>query len=169
MCFFTAKEPELEGQHELGIEEPELEGQHELGIEEPELEGQHELGIEEPELERQHELGIEEPDQASSSKHIDLTNTNSLQQDVNKPTKRNNILIFVMTTPDLNINGLEVTGKIGDKNTRSRQKQVLDYKQANFELMKEELSSINYEVLMRNKNAEECYIILKEKIVTPTK
>ncbi|KAF2344739.1 hypothetical protein FHG87_024505 [Trinorchestia longiramus] len=50
----------------------------------------------------------------------------------------------------------------------AQQKQVLDYKQANFEQIKEELGSINYEVLMRNKNAEKCYMILKEKIGTTT-
>ncbi|KAF2346267.1 hypothetical protein FHG87_022977 [Trinorchestia longiramus] len=53
-------------------------------------------------------------------------------------------------------------------NTRTQHKQVLDYKRANFELMKEELGSYNYEVLMNNKNAEECYMILKNKIATAT-
>ncbi|KAF2364185.1 hypothetical protein FHG87_005052 [Trinorchestia longiramus] len=107
-------------------------------------------------------------------------NTNSLQQHGNKPTRGNNILDLVMTTPDLSINGLEVTNKIDDHqmidfplevddpNTRTRQKQVLDYKWANFELMKEELSSNNYEVLMSNKNVQEYYMILKEKIATAT-
>ncbi|KAF2359763.1 Endonuclease/exonuclease/phosphatase [Trinorchestia longiramus] len=52
--------------------------------------------------------------QAPGSKLIDLINTNSLQH-VNEPTRRNNILHFVMTTPDLSINGLEVTGKVGDQ------------------------------------------------------
>ncbi|KAF2348316.1 hypothetical protein FHG87_020927 [Trinorchestia longiramus] len=78
------------------------------------------------------------------------------------------------------INGLEVTDKIGDHqmidfslevqdpNTRTQHKQVLDYKRANFELMKEELGSYNYEVLMNNKNAEECYMILKDKTATAT-
>ncbi|KAF2343506.1 Endonuclease/exonuclease/phosphatase [Trinorchestia longiramus] len=90
------------------------------------------------------------------------------------------LMILVMTTTDLSINGLEVTDKIGDHqmidfslevqdpNTRTQHKQVLDYKRANFELMKEELGSYNYEVLMNNKNAEECYMILKDKIVTAT-
>ncbi|KAF2358881.1 hypothetical protein FHG87_010368 [Trinorchestia longiramus] len=55
-----------------------------------------------------------------------------------------------------------------DFNTRTQHKQVLDYKRANFELMKEELGSYNYEVLMNNKNAEECYMILKDKIATAT-
>ncbi|KAF2348282.1 hypothetical protein FHG87_020961 [Trinorchestia longiramus] len=39
---------------------------------------------------------------------------------------------------------------------------------ANFELMKEELGSYNYEVLMSNKNAEECYMILEDKIAIAT-
>ncbi|KAF2349414.1 hypothetical protein FHG87_019830, partial [Trinorchestia longiramus] len=107
-------------------------------------------------------------------------NTNSLQQHVNEPTRGNNILGLVMTTTDLSINGLEVTDKIGDhqmidfslevqdSNTRTQHKQVLDYKRANFELMKEELGSYNYKVLMNNKNAEECYRILKDKIETAT-
>ncbi|KAF2350815.1 Endonuclease/exonuclease/phosphatase [Trinorchestia longiramus] len=111
--------------------------------------------------------------QAIGSKLIDLMNTNSLQQHVNKPTRGNNILDIVMKTTDLSINGLEVTDKIGDHqmidfslevqvpNTRTQHKQVLDYKRANFELMKNELGSYNYEVLMNNKNAEECYMILK--------
>ncbi|KAF2352170.1 hypothetical protein FHG87_017073 [Trinorchestia longiramus] len=106
--------------------------------------------------------------------------TNSLQQHVNEPTRGNNIPDFVMTTTDLNINGLEVTDKIGDHqmidfslevqdpNTRTQDKQVLDYKRANFELIKEELGSHNYEILMSNKNAEESYMILKEKIATAT-
>ncbi|KAF2360237.1 hypothetical protein FHG87_009003, partial [Trinorchestia longiramus] len=76
-------------------------------------------------------------------------NTNSLQQHVNEPTRGNNILDLVMTTTDLSINGQEVTDKIGDHqmidfylevqdpNTRTQHKQVLDYKRANFELMKE--------------------------------
>ncbi|KAF2345922.1 Endonuclease/exonuclease/phosphatase [Trinorchestia longiramus] len=105
--------------------------------------------------------------QAPGSKLIDLMNTNSLQQHVNEPTRRNNILNLVITTTDLSINGLEVTNKIGDHqmidfslevqdpNTRTQHKQVLNYKRANFELMKEELGSYNYEVLMNNKNAEE--------------
>ncbi|KAF2349873.1 hypothetical protein FHG87_019370 [Trinorchestia longiramus] len=107
-------------------------------------------------------------------------NTNSLQQHVNEPTRRNNIFDLVMTTTDLSINGLEVTDKIGDHqminfslevqdpNTRTQHKQVLDYKRANFELRKEELGSYKYEVLMNNKNAEECYMILKDKIATAT-
>ncbi|KAF2343278.1 hypothetical protein FHG87_025966 [Trinorchestia longiramus] len=107
-------------------------------------------------------------------------NTNSLQQHVNEPTRGNNILDLVMTTTDLSINGLEVTDKIGDHqmidfslevqdpNTRTQHKQVLDYKRANFELKKEELGSYNYEVLMNNKNAEECYMILRDKIATAT-
>ncbi|KAF2348428.1 hypothetical protein FHG87_020814 [Trinorchestia longiramus] len=78
------------------------------------------------------------------------------------------------------MNGLEVMDKIGDHqmidftfeihdpNTRTQQKQVLDYKQTNFELIREELGSIDYEVLTTNKNAEECYMILKEKIATAT-
>ncbi|KAF2348737.1 Reverse transcriptase domain [Trinorchestia longiramus] len=106
--------------------------------------------------------------------------TNSLLQHVNKPTRGNNILNLVMTTPDLSINGLEITDKIGDHqmidfslevqdpNTRTEHKQALNYKRANFELMKEELGSYNYEVLMSNKNAEECYMILKGKIATAT-
>ncbi|KAF2364868.1 Endonuclease/exonuclease/phosphatase [Trinorchestia longiramus] len=117
--------------------------------------------------------------QAPGSKLIDLMNTNSLQHHVNKPTK-GNILDLVMTTTDLSINGLEVTDKIGDyqmidftlevqvPNTRTQHKQVLDYKRANFKLMKEELGSHNYQVLMSNKNAKECYMILKEKIATAT-
>ncbi|KAF2348682.1 Endonuclease/exonuclease/phosphatase [Trinorchestia longiramus] len=118
--------------------------------------------------------------QAPGSKLIHLMNTNSLQQHVNKPTRGNNILDLVMTTPDLSINGLEVTDKIGDQmidfsfevqdsNTRTQHKQVLDYKQTNFKLMKEEHGSNNYEVLMSNNNAKECYMILKEKIATATK
>ncbi|KAF2351292.1 Endonuclease/exonuclease/phosphatase [Trinorchestia longiramus] len=117
--------------------------------------------------------------QAPGSKLIDLMNTNSLQQHINKPTRGNNIFGLVMRTTD-SINSLEVTEKIGDHqmidfslevqdpNTRTQHKQVLDYKRANFELMKEELSSYNYEVLMNNKNAEECYMILKDKIATAT-
>ncbi|KAF2351935.1 hypothetical protein FHG87_017307 [Trinorchestia longiramus] len=107
-------------------------------------------------------------------------NTNSLQQQANEPTRRNNILYLIITTPDLSINELEFTYKIGDHkiidftleeqdpNTRSQHKQVLDYKRANFELMKEKLSSNNYEVLMSNKNAGECYMILKETIASAT-
>ncbi|KAF2348524.1 hypothetical protein FHG87_020720 [Trinorchestia longiramus] len=102
-------------------------------------------------------------------------NTNSLQQHANEPTRGNNILDLVMTTTDLSINGLEVTDKIGDHqmidfslevqdpNTRTQHKQVLDYKRANFELMKEELGIHNYEVLLGNKNAD---MILQEKITS---
>ncbi|KAF2355284.1 Reverse transcriptase domain [Trinorchestia longiramus] len=102
--------------------------------------------------------------------------TNSLQQHVNEPTRGNNIHDIVMTTTDHSINGLEVTDKISDHqmidfslevqdpNTRTQHKQVLDYRQVNFELIKEELSSHKYEVLMSNKNTEECYMVLKEKI-----
>ncbi|KAF2352782.1 hypothetical protein FHG87_016462 [Trinorchestia longiramus] len=46
----------------------------------------------------------------------------------------------------------------------TQQQKVLDYNRANLELMKEQLSSNNYEVLMRNKNVKEYYMILKEKI-----
>ncbi|KAF2344520.1 hypothetical protein FHG87_024723 [Trinorchestia longiramus] len=109
-------------------------------------------------------------------------NTNSLQQHVNEPipwVRRNNILDLVMTTTDLSINGLEVTDKIGDQqmidfslevqdpNTKTQHKQVLDHKRAKFELMKEELGSHNYEVLM-SKKKQECYMILKDKIATAT-
>ncbi|KAF2351390.1 hypothetical protein FHG87_017851 [Trinorchestia longiramus] len=107
-------------------------------------------------------------------------NTNSLQQHVNEPTRGNNILDLVMTTTDLSINGLEVTDKIDDHQmidfslevqdpkTRTQHKQVLDYKRANFELMKEELGSYNYEVLMSNKNAKERNMKLKDEIATAT-
>ncbi|KAF2349486.1 hypothetical protein FHG87_019757 [Trinorchestia longiramus] len=56
-----------------------------------------------------------------------------------------------------------------DPNTRAQQKHVLDCKRANIGLMKEVLGSINYEVLMRNQNAEECNKILKEKIASKKK
>ncbi|KAF2354821.1 hypothetical protein FHG87_014422 [Trinorchestia longiramus] len=111
-------------------------------------------------------------------------NTNSLQQHVNEPTREKNILDLVMTITDLSINALEVTSKIGDHRmidfdiqntldiqdpyTRTQHKQFFDYKRANFELMKEKLGNYNYEVLMSNKNAEECYMILKDKIATAT-
>ncbi|KAF2367990.1 Reverse transcriptase domain [Trinorchestia longiramus] len=42
-------------------------------------------------------------------------NTNSLQQPVNEPTRRSNILDLVMTTPDLSINALEFTDTIGEQ------------------------------------------------------
>ncbi|KAF2358371.1 hypothetical protein FHG87_010874 [Trinorchestia longiramus] len=102
--------------------------------------------------------------QALCSKLIDLINTNSLRQDVNDPTRRNNIFDF----SDLRMIGLEVTDKIDghqmidfkievlDPNARTHQKPILYYKRTNFELMNEELGSINYEALMRNKTAEEC-------------
>ncbi|KAF2366885.1 hypothetical protein FHG87_002357 [Trinorchestia longiramus] len=105
---------------------------------------------------------------------------NSLQQHVNEPTRGNNILDLVLTNTDLSINGLQVTDKIGDHqminislevqdpNTMTQHKQVLDYKRANFEVMKKELGSHNYEVLVSTKNAVECYMILKEKIATTT-
>ncbi|KAF2351887.1 Reverse transcriptase domain, partial [Trinorchestia longiramus] len=66
-------------------------------------------------------------------------NTNSLQQHVNEPTRGNNILDLVMTTTDFSINGLEVTGKIGDHqmidfsldvqdpNTRTQHKRLKRY------------------------------------------
>ncbi|KAF2356834.1 Reverse transcriptase domain [Trinorchestia longiramus] len=41
-------------------------------------------------------------------------NTNSLQQHVNEPTRKNNILDLVMATTDLSINDLEVTDEIDD-------------------------------------------------------
>ncbi|KAF2355068.1 hypothetical protein FHG87_014178 [Trinorchestia longiramus] len=62
----------------------------------------------------------------------------------------------------------DFTLEVQDPNSRTQHKQVLDHKRVNFELMKEELGSNNYEVLMSNKNAEECYMILKEKIATAT-
>ncbi|KAF2356420.1 hypothetical protein FHG87_012825 [Trinorchestia longiramus] len=46
--------------------------------------------------------------------------------------------------------------------TRTQLKNVPNYVRAYYELMKEELGSFNYEVLMRNKNTEECCMILKE-------
>ncbi|KAF2344656.1 hypothetical protein FHG87_024588, partial [Trinorchestia longiramus] len=55
-----------------------------------------------------------------------------------------------------------------DPNTRTQHKQALDYKRENFEQMKEEFGSYNYEVHMSNKNAEECYMIFKDKIATAT-
>ncbi|KAF2354196.1 hypothetical protein FHG87_015051, partial [Trinorchestia longiramus] len=61
-----------------------------------------------------------------------------------------------------------VRGMTSGRYSMTQHKQVLDYKRANFELMKEELGSYNYEVLMNNKNAEECYMILKDKIATAT-
>ncbi|KAF2360134.1 Endonuclease/exonuclease/phosphatase [Trinorchestia longiramus] len=51
---------------------------------------------------------------ASSFNLIDLINSNSLQQHVNEPTRRNNILDLVVTTSYLRIIGIEVTGKISD-------------------------------------------------------
>ncbi|KAF2358520.1 hypothetical protein FHG87_010720 [Trinorchestia longiramus] len=82
-----------------------------------------------------------------------VINTNSLKQQVNEPTRQNDILDLVMTTPDLIIIGLKVTDKIGDhhiidyavevhdQNTRTQQKQVLDYKWANLEPMKATLTT----------------------------
>ncbi|KAF2351054.1 hypothetical protein FHG87_018187 [Trinorchestia longiramus] len=110
----------------------------------------------------------------------DLINTNSLQQHIIDPTRRNDILDLVMTTHDLRIIGLEVMDKIGDHhvidfalqvhdpNNKTQLKASLNYERANSALMKEELSSFDYEVLMRNKNAEECFMILEEKIATAT-
>ncbi|KAF2363826.1 hypothetical protein FHG87_005413 [Trinorchestia longiramus] len=56
---------------------------------------------------------------APGSKLIDLINTNSLQQHVNKPTKQKYILDLVMTTTDLKIIGFEITDKIGDHHIRA--------------------------------------------------
>ncbi|KAF2368495.1 Immunoglobulin [Trinorchestia longiramus] len=117
---------------------------------------------------------ITHQNRAPGSNLIGLINTNSLQQHVNEPNRRNNILDLLMTISDHRIIGLEITDKIGtrsalevhDPNTRTRQKRVFDYRGANFELVKEELSSINYKVLMRNKYDEECYMTPKEKIAT---
>ncbi|KAF2344491.1 hypothetical protein FHG87_024753 [Trinorchestia longiramus] len=106
---------------------------------------------------------------ARCSKLINLINTNSLQQQVNEPTRQNNILDLVMTTNNLKIIQLKAMDKIGnhqmidfaldvhDPNTKTQQKHAFDNKQANFELIKENLSSINYEDLMLNINAEKCY------------
>ncbi|KAF2361064.1 hypothetical protein FHG87_008177 [Trinorchestia longiramus] len=47
--------------------------------------------------------------------------------------------------------------EVHDPNTKTQQKHAFDNKQANFELFKEKLSSINYEELMLNINAENCY------------
>ncbi|KAF2349737.1 hypothetical protein FHG87_019507 [Trinorchestia longiramus] len=111
---------------------------------------------------------------------MNLINTNSLQQHAIEPTRQNNILELVITTLDLRIVRLEVTDKIGDHhmidfaiqvhvpNDRAQLRHSLTYNRANFELMNEKLSSFDYEVLMRNKNAEECYMILKEEIKTDT-
>ncbi|KAF2356327.1 hypothetical protein FHG87_012920 [Trinorchestia longiramus] len=93
--------------------------------------------------------------QTPGSKLNNLFNTNSLQQHVNKPTRRSNIYDLVMTTPDLSVNELEVTDKINDHqiidftlevqdpNAWTQHEQVLDYKRVNFELMKEELDFRN--------------------------
>ncbi|KAF2347653.1 Endonuclease/exonuclease/phosphatase [Trinorchestia longiramus] len=118
---------------------------------------------------------------ALGSKFIDLIHTNSLQQHVSEAAKQNNVFDLVMTTPDLRIIGLEVTDNIGDhhnmvgfallvhdSNDRTQLNISLNYKRANLELMKEELGSLDYEVLMRNKNAKECFMILEEKIATAT-
>ncbi|KAF2361493.1 hypothetical protein FHG87_007749 [Trinorchestia longiramus] len=104
-----------------------------------------------------------------------MKSTNSLQHHVKELTRQNNILDLVMMTLDLRIIGLEVIDKISvhhmidftfevhDPNIRTQHKNVLDYNWANFELMKKEDGSIGYELLMINKNAKECYMILKEK------
>ncbi|KAF2345518.1 hypothetical protein FHG87_023726 [Trinorchestia longiramus] len=63
---------------------------------------------------------------------------------------------------------IDFTFEVHEPNTRTQHKQVLDYKRANLEQMKEEFGSNNYEVLVSNKNAEECYVILTEKIATAT-
>ncbi|KAF2362551.1 Reverse transcriptase domain [Trinorchestia longiramus] len=135
-----------------------------------------------------HTLNVAVSLHPSAGEKAELTNVtdrwagpgDSLRQYVNDPARRNNFLDLVMTTTDISRNGLEVTNKIGDHqmidfslevqdpNTRTRQKQVLDYKRANFELIKEELGSNYYEVFMRNINTEECYVILREKIATAT-
>ncbi|KAF2345029.1 Endonuclease/exonuclease/phosphatase [Trinorchestia longiramus] len=109
---------------------------------------------------------------APGSKFIHLINTNSLQQHVSQLTRRNNILKLAMM--DLKIIGLEITDKIGDHyviefhgrnpNIRTQHKNVLNYKRANLKQMKEEVSSIDYNVLMMNKNTEECYMTYQENI-----
>ncbi|KAF2368856.1 hypothetical protein FHG87_000388 [Trinorchestia longiramus] len=47
---------------------------------------------------------------APGPKVIDRIKTSSLQQQVNEPTRQNNILNLVMATPNLRIIGLEFTG-----------------------------------------------------------
>ncbi|KAF2367485.1 hypothetical protein FHG87_001762 [Trinorchestia longiramus] len=67
-----------------------------------------------------------------------------------------------MTIPDLGISEIEFTDKNGDHqkvdftleildpNTKIQQKQVLDNNRANFELIKEELGSINRRGMLHN-------------------
>ncbi|KAF2367368.1 hypothetical protein FHG87_001883 [Trinorchestia longiramus] len=108
------------------------------------------------------------------SKLIDLIDTISLQQYVSKRTRQNNIFDLVITTPDLKIIRLEIPGKIGDHHgmdfmlhvydpyARTRLTNVLKYTRANFELMKEMIGSFDYEILIRNKNDGQCYIMLEK-------
>ncbi|KAF2361410.1 hypothetical protein FHG87_007833 [Trinorchestia longiramus] len=97
-------------------------------------------------------------------------------------TKQNNILDIVITIFVLRIIGLEVKNMISnhdmiylapqvhDPNTKSQHKNdiIIICARAAFELMKEKLDNLDYEVLMRNNNALECYVPLKENIATAT-
>ncbi|KAF2345796.1 hypothetical protein FHG87_023451 [Trinorchestia longiramus] len=109
-------------------------------------------------------------------------NINSLQQHVNEPTTGKNIFDLVMTTTDLSINGLEVTKTNKQTIFISNQVHIFLHNQRPDtehrphttrlrwlqKEMKEELGSDNYEVIMSDKNAGECYMILKDKIATAT-
>ncbi|KAF2344458.1 hypothetical protein FHG87_024786 [Trinorchestia longiramus] len=112
--------------------------------------------------------------QAPRFTFIDLIYTNYLLQHFSIPTKQKNILDHVIMTPDLRTIGLEVMDniddhhmidfkhQINDPNARTQPKNILSYTLANFELMNEEFGSFDYEVLMRNTNDGECYMILKK-------
>ncbi|KAF2356753.1 Endonuclease/exonuclease/phosphatase [Trinorchestia longiramus] len=88
---------------------------------------------------------ISHESRAPGSEFIDLINTNSLQQYVNEPTRQNNILDLVMTTPDLRIVEFKAMDKdkvrdhrmidfalqIHSPNDRTELKTFLNYKRAN--------------------------------------
>ena len=113
---------------------------------------------------------------APGSRLTQFIHDNSLKQHVSQPTRQLNILDLVITTEDDLVGDLEVLDKLSDHNAiifnikaeapgRQSSRYSYNFRRANFQALINEIDNIGFEELFNGKNAEECFSILKRKIL----
>ena len=112
---------------------------------------------------------------APGSKLLNFISENNLTQLVREPTRGNNILDIVITTDRL-VQNLKIREKLGDhkmieyeikiqKTHKEQQRKTYNFKLAQFEAFKEELSQTDFLEIFGKANAHECFMAFKNIIL----
>jgi hypothetical protein len=113
---------------------------------------------------------------APGNKLLNFVNDNNLRQHVLQATRQQNILDLVISTEIDLIQNVCILDKLGDHQmiefeikclarTTEINRYNYDFRRANFDALCDEVDNHDFEELFENRNAEECFILLKNKIL----